>query len=172
MRTNNVSQWLFCLIICVFSINSQAQILLKKSVFSNGPVASSGSSITMNATIGQSTIGIATGNSFTTEIGFWNRIQNEPNGTQDENLLELYDLSISPNPYQGFSTVEFFLPTSSNVKIILVNSEGRFVRKLYDGVFTYGKNSLAIDTPLSPGIYFLYLATDKHLIKKSFVAVN
>ncbi len=60
-----------------------------------------------------------------------------------------------PNPFNPTTTIEYSIPTESNVKLIIYNSLGQKVRELVNSVQPQGKYKVIINaTNLVSGIYF------------------
>ncbi len=78
----------------------------------------------------------------------------------DDNQPEAYaTLANFPNPFNPSTTIEFMLPESGSVKLVIYDITGRKVRELISGQFSAGKHSIqwnACDDagkPVSSGVY-------------------
>jgi len=79
-----------------------------------------------------------------------------------------------PNPFNGQTTLNFYLPQKGMVKIKLFNAAGSFIKTLSDADMPAGKNTIAINlNNLASGIYYYNLeylnrlsATGKLLLLK------
>jgi hypothetical protein len=101
--------------------------------------------------------------------------ENAPSGTSglESSLPETISLGGYPNPFRAQTTIDYALPQSSHVSIIIYNAQGREVRRLLDRVETRGFRSVRWNgrnnsgAPVGPGVYFLRMRTqDRTLMKK------
>ncbi|MBU0507347.1 T9SS type A sorting domain-containing protein [bacterium] len=68
------------------------------------------------------------------------------------------ELAVYPNPFNAVAVVQFQLPVSGRVQLVLYNVRGQAVRTVTEGVFSSGSHQVAVDSAdLSTGIYFLRL---------------
>ena len=68
-----------------------------------------------------------------------------------------------PNPFNPITTVEYYLPYKKYVEIILFNSLGQRIRKIYSGVQNGGNHQFVIEGGNLPsGIYYYQLKTDEY----------
>jgi arabinogalactan endo-1,4-beta-galactosidase len=66
-----------------------------------------------------------------------------------------YDLNVYPNPFNPKTTVEYKLPTSSNVSIVIRNVIGKEVLRLVDGYESAGCHKVIWSADaVSSGVYF------------------
>ncbi len=77
-----------------------------------------------------------------------------------------------PNPFNPTTTIEFTLPTTSDVRLTLVNGLGRTVRELAVGRYTSGRHNVTVDASgLGSGIYFCRLQAGSQVdVRKLMVA--
>jgi hypothetical protein len=80
-------------------------------------------------------------------------------------------MECSPNPVQTKASIEFYLPRSSRIKLILVNLQGKTLLLMNHGILKAGLHSVQFDrSGLSSGIYLLRLHTnDSVKVKKILV---
>ena len=96
----------------------------------------------------------------------------DPNATDVENLEGLpmeYSLGQNyPNPFNPTTTIEFALPQSNNVRLIVYDLLGRVVAELVNGELNAGYHKINFNASnLSSGIYFYSLKTgDFSSVKK------
>lgn len=63
---------------------------------------------------------------------------------------------VSPNPVRGGSRVSFSVPQRANVKLTVLDVQGRLLATLADGPFAPGRHELSLDTrSLPPGLCFV-----------------
>jgi len=68
-----------------------------------------------------------------------------------------------PNPFNASTTIEFTLPASENVSLVICNVLGQRVRRLIDGRFTPGRHAVRWDgldddgMSVSSGVYLAFL---------------
>ncbi|GAB4375679.1 MAG: hypothetical protein Kow0042_21310 [Calditrichia bacterium] len=85
------------------------------------------------------------------------------------NLPDNYELLQNyPNPFNPSTTIEYRLPRSSNVKLVVYNVVGQEVATLVDGMRPAGIHKITLDaTYLPSGLYVYQLLTgDQRLSKK------
>ncbi len=83
--------------------------------------------------------------------------------TVDENkvLQKLQLFGNYPNPFNAQTTIEFSLPTSSNIKIEVFDLMGRFVAEIANKEFSAGAHNVTFDASfLSSGVYFYHLTAN------------
>lgn len=73
-----------------------------------------------------------------------------------------------PNPFNPSTTIEFSLPTRTNVELIVYNILGKKVAELANGNYESGNYSIVFDAKNLPsGVYFYQLKTDNFIqVKK------
>ncbi|NND35012.1 MAG: T9SS type A sorting domain-containing protein [Saprospiraceae bacterium] len=75
-----------------------------------------------------------------------------------------------PNPAREFTNIDFYLPSNSEVKLIVNDISGKTI-KLIKGVYGAGKHSIEFninDLP-SAQVYFYTLVADQHVLTKKMV---
>jgi hypothetical protein len=66
-----------------------------------------------------------------------------------------------PNPFNPTTTIEFSLPSQSNVRLVVVNILGQEVKELTCGSFAAGSHKVVFDaTKMASGMYFYRLETN------------
>ncbi|MBK6861605.1 MAG: T9SS type A sorting domain-containing protein [Saprospiraceae bacterium] len=79
-------------------------------------------------------------------------------GTSDQNNTES-TLTISPNPVKESTVVSFNLEKAANVKMDLLNVEGKLIQTVFSGKLASGENSLNVNMAnYNQGIYFVKLS--------------
>jgi len=90
-------------------------------------------------------------------------------GIADDELSIPFDFivfPIFPNPFNGSTTLHFTLNVSKNIRIVLYDLTGRFIKEIINKNVLSGNNSIKIDmtnqsgTSLATGIYFLQVNTN------------
>jgi len=73
-----------------------------------------------------------------------------------------------PNPFNSVTTVKYYLPTASQVRLSLFDVQGRLVKNLVDGYRIAGQNSTTIEgSDLVSGVFLVRMSvTDNVLIQK------
>ena len=69
--------------------------------------------------------------------------------------------SIFPNPAEKSFTIQLNLETESNIEILLSDISGRAVMQKNCGKLNSGNQSIAIDTELSDGIYWVNVISNQ-----------
>lgn len=92
--------------------------------------------------------------------------------SNDVAALTQYELKNYPNPFNGLTTIEFKLETSSEVRLRVLDVRGKVVRVLKNGTLAAGAHSFDFDaSDLNAGVYLYELNTAQHtLIGKMIVS--
>lgn len=78
-----------------------------------------------------------------------------------------------PNPFNPGTIIEFTLPRSARVKLVVYNTKGELIRKLTDTNYSMGKHSIQFDASnLSSGVYFYRLTYDNFSITKKMLLLR
>jgi hypothetical protein len=84
----------------------------------------------------------------------------------------------APNPFGIETTIKFTVPSGMKANLAVYDVSGRLVRSVYDGVAAPGEHSAKWDgrddfgSNVSPGVYFIKLATPEKSIEKKMVLVK
>ncbi len=84
-------------------------------------------------------------------------------------------LGNQPNPFEASTTIKFELPTSTNVKITLMDASGRQLGVIFNGMAQAGENSVDLDATdynLSSGTYFYTVEADGAAAVKAMILVK
>nr|MBP9078424.1 T9SS type A sorting domain-containing protein [Haliscomenobacter sp.] len=74
---------------------------------------------------------------------------------------EFLQVTLYPNPASDYSTLTYALSKSRNLRIDLLDVQGRWIETIDQGTVSSGYHQLRIDThTLSSGIYFVRLQSD------------
>ena len=69
------------------------------------------------------------------------------------------DFTVSPNPSNNVTEINFNLLDKSNVKIELYNLEGKLMKNVFEGMVSSGENKIQLDVSgYSAGVYLLNLS--------------
>ncbi len=83
---------------------------------------------------------------------------------------DIHSLSVSPNPFSTNFKVDVNIKNKTNCKLLLVNSEGKTIQTIYDGVIYPNKYTYQIDTQkLSAELYYVILKTNEGLMYKAAI---
>jgi hypothetical protein len=94
----------------------------------------------------------------------------EPVVSQPENYILGQNY---PNPFNSKTRIDFTVPKSSVVKIVIYNSAGKEVETITNGNYSPGKYSVLLNTEkYSSGIYFYRMVTNIFSNTKKFVLVK
>ncbi|MBK7869125.1 MAG: T9SS type A sorting domain-containing protein [Ignavibacteriales bacterium] len=75
-----------------------------------------------------------------------------------------------PNPFNPSTTINFSLPSSTNISLLLYDASGKEVAVISDGFYGQGNHSVKTDmNHLSSGVYFYTLKTDKFTVTKKMI---
>lgn len=131
---------------------------ISPAVVGSGGGLSTGVGYQTLGTFGQAAIGVVSGPSNTTEIGFWYQPGWIVTGVEEPGDLFPTVFSLAqnqPNPFNPMTTIRFGVPERSRVAIRLYNIAGREVRTLADGDMDPGYHTVTLDAAgLASGIYF------------------
>jgi hypothetical protein len=79
-------------------------------------------------------------------------------------------INLYPNPFNPQINIEYNLPTTSNVKILIYNVKGQEVDKLVDSIQHAGFHSLTwVATEQNSGIYFIQITADTDIINQKMM---
>lgn len=82
--------------------------------------------------------------------------------TNEKGLLAGIQLSNYPNPFSGETTISYYLQQESNIRLSILNSQGKEVRTLLNGIEQRGAHKLQILAENLPtGLYFLCAQTSE-----------
>jgi hypothetical protein len=158
--------------VLVAGSTARAQFRLEKSVVANGGDQMSSAQFTLNGTIGQPVIGIATSATFSHGIGFWyptsptGGVEVVPGYTAGGNTL----LQNFPNPFKGATTIRFTLAHRANITLKVFSMPGEEVAELAHGDFEAGDHDVVLnDQHLSSGTYFYQLQVDNHMLRRQMI---
>jgi hypothetical protein len=93
-------------------------------------------------------------------------------------LKEPYLEQIYPNPFNHSAHVVFNLPRAENVRVDIVDTRGRIVRRLYSGTADPGRNVVTWDGlkdtgfPSASGLYFVRMETEGFLVSQKILLVK
>jgi hypothetical protein len=89
----------------------------------------------------------------------------------NENSIVKSSATILPNPVNGKSVISFEMNETRNVKIDLLSSNGAWVRDLFTGILSQGKNNIELNLGSDDtGIYYIRIRDGKEIhISKAVV---
>jgi len=105
----------------------------------------------------------------------WSYLQIESSNEFQEGLLPTeYWLSQNhPNPFNGATTIEFALPETGDVSLVIYDILGREVARPVSGYVEAGNHSVTIDMgDAGSGVYFYRLTTAKRTINRSMILLK
>ena len=78
-----------------------------------------------------------------------------------------------PNPFNPVSTIQFYVPSPSDISLSVYNLRGVVVLNLIQDTFAPGTYSIQLHSgDLSSGIYFFQLKTDFETINRKFMIIK
>jgi len=84
--------------------------------------------------------------------------------------LETTDLACHPNPAKEFTLVSYSLSSGSKVRLSIYNSQGKFVKEIFDKMQDSGKHETKIDlSGMKPGSYVIKINTGKSTNSKTLI---
>jgi hypothetical protein len=84
----------------------------------------------------------------------------------------------APNPFGMETSIKFVVPSKAQVNLDVYDVSGRLVKSVYNAVATPGEHAAKWDgrdgfgAAVSPGVYFIRLATPRQTIEKKMVLVK
>lgn len=79
-------------------------------------------------------------------------------------------LSCYPNPFNSMAKINFFVPTTGNIRLTVFDLLGREIRQISNDNFNAGWHSLLLDaSSFSTGLYFLHLDTEAGAITEKIL---
>ena len=76
----------------------------------------------------------------------------------------------TPNPFNSVTTVRYYLPTASDVKLSLFDVNGRLVMELAEGYRIAGEHCYTLNAnELSSGLYFLSLEIETEVLTRKLI---
>ena len=96
----------------------------------------------------------------------------------DENIDSKSNIKVNPNPANQNITIEFYLNSSGNTKIEIVDINGRVIYNLFEGFLSMG-NQVASwnlrnesNSNVLSGIYFVRIVTPKQILVNQISIIN
>ncbi len=79
----------------------------------------------------------------------------DTSGTYIQDILRKYNLRYYPNPINNFFNLEYYMPNSQSVSMVLFDITGRKVWEMYEGALGRGSHKTVIEIPSSllDGVY-------------------
>jgi len=153
-----------------------AQTMLSKSVISSGGQVTADGSYILNLTIGQPAVAKYVTLNNITCVGFWYRMEEKSN----KNLaIEKYsapepikqnkpgvisDLTIYPNPFFRTAFIQFDLEATSEVRLSMIDSQGRTVDNIVDQIMQKGTYKIEYhSTSMVSGVHTICLKTNNKM---------
>ena len=113
-----------------------------------------------------------TDSAFTNSLGNWS--YNFITSLGDNNVLNPSDFLIAqnyPNPFNPSTTIEFILPKSGNVQILIHNILGQLIDSR-EQFLNAGNYSISWDANGSAGVYFYTIKSDKESITNKMILLD
>lgn len=157
--------------------DSAAQYQISGASFSGGGGVTTGGDYTVSATIGQPAVGIATGENYQVQNGFWNFYESDIATSleeQKEMLPEEFSLDQNyPNPFNPATTIAFSLPEESDVRLVIYDMLGRQVATLVDETKSAGSYDVTFNAGnLASGTYIYRLQAGDNLKTRTMTLVK
>jgi flagellar hook assembly protein FlgD len=96
------------------------------------------------------------------------------NGVDDKTTPTTLQLtSVYPNPSANTATVSFYLPSSGDVRVELVDARGALIHLVQNGHVSEGSHDITLDTKSLPnGNYFVLVTANGKQLTKSLTVVH
>jgi hypothetical protein len=155
---------------------AHAQFKLEKSVVANGGGPMTSAQFSLNGTIGQAVIGVATSTNFQHGIGFWYPtvdsaagVEATPGYMAGGNML----MQNFPNPFRGSTTIRFSLAHRADVVLKVFSAQGEEVAEPARGQFESGNHDVIVDDQnLASGTYFYQLQVDNTVLRRQMIVAK
>jgi hypothetical protein len=154
-----------------------------RHVSAGGGGESSGTSLTVRATLGEPVTGnmYAHSANYSVEAGFWGSSPEIVTGVEDEapsrpERVELHQNT--PNPFNPRTTIEFALPVETFVQLVLYDASGRKIRTLLDERVPAGSTRVTWDgtddsgRAVASGVYVYQLRSPSFTASRKMVLVR
>ena len=85
----------------------------------------------------------------------------------------LYLFQNYPNPFNPQTTIQFELPKTSEVRVVIYDALGRLVRSLMNRTLPAGNHKVTFQAgQLSSGVYYCHLITETHVLIRPMVLMH
>lgn len=89
---------------------------------------------------------------------------------ENKQLKAALNISVSPNPFTNYTTIEFVLAKNSNVNCALYSLDGKFIKTITSQNMGQGTHQIQVDaTDLSRGLYFYSLQLDDNNVSGQLI---
>jgi arabinogalactan endo-1,4-beta-galactosidase len=119
------------------------------------------------------------------QLGAWDPVTKQPTVAMDaflgisavsvakESPVSDYNLNVYPNPFNPSTTIEYDLPTSSHITIVIYNALGEEVIRLVDGYqYTGHHNVVWSPSNASSGVYFCRMISERFVTTEKIVLLK
>ena len=91
-------------------------------------------------------------------------------GVSPTSIIDNLELKISPNPFSTSTNLSFFLDKSNNIKIDIIDVNGRIIKTINKGLLSPGNHNITLElSNQKSGLYYYRLTTDKVSITKKMI---
>ena len=165
MKKNTIVQMILVpALIFAFQNRTEAQIKISHGVVANGGGITSNGQMQIVGTVGQPIVGSSNNGTNNSSGGFWSlpleiitNVENIPSAVVPKEFK--LDQNF-PNPFNPSTTIQFSVPSQSEVKLTLFDMLGREVATLVDNEYSAGEYKVLFEaTELSTGTYFYRIST-------------
>jgi hypothetical protein len=89
-------------------------------------------------------------------------------------VLDKYSLAQNyPNPFNPTTTIEFSLPVSGNIHLVLIDMLGRVVRDIANGTYEAGTHKVTLNlSDMTSGVYFYRLEAGSFVSTKKLALIK
>jgi hypothetical protein len=151
------------------------QIQMPYSVVGSGGEKMMGAGNIMHGTVGQACIGVVSGPSNITEIGFWYRPGWILTGIDGEDVVPArFQLEQNhPNPFNPVTTIKFAVPERARVEVKVYDVAGREVTTLVNREMEPGFHTAVLDASgLPSGVYFARMVAGRYVETRKMVLLK
>lgn len=100
----------------------------------------------------------------------WVRLNFDPSVGMNEATNDISSATLYPNPSSDVSSLNFTLPSSSDVKVTVVDIAGKLMTVLMDSKNATGEQKISFDaSSYANGVYYVIIATEGSTVTKKFI---
>jgi len=166
---------LFILVVICAAATAYGQTQLRYNVVGSGGDEATSPNYGMRGTVGQTGIGTTTSPSYDGYVGYWYLRGATATGASDEPATP-QDFSIDqnrPNPFNPTTTIQFSVPTRSQVTLKIYDVSGSLVKTLVDGSVPPGVHREVWDASgVASGVYFYRIEAPGFVQTKKLVLLK
>jgi hypothetical protein len=155
---------------------ADAGLTLSGSVVCTGAGEGTTGDVGILSAVGQAAVGRMTGDTYSTEAGFWRQqacLKAGVDNPVNHPITRCWFGQNHPNPFRATTTIRFSVPCRSHVSVNLYDVTGRHVRTILDGQVDPGHHLLDFDGEgLAGGVYFCRMVSGRFVQSRKMILLN